>query len=241
MKRVFDLVISAIGLLMLSPILVVFMILVWLQDRHSPLYIAERVGKDSKSFKMVKLRSMIINAAKNGVDSTAEDDDRITRLGHIIRKYKLDELMQLWNVFVGDMSFVGPRPNVKRDVDLYTPEEKGLLQVRPGITDFSSIVFSDEGAILSGKIDPDLEYNRLIRPWKSRLGLIYIKNHNIFLDLRIILYTILTIFSKKTALNYVVVELEKLNVNKDIISISKRDAELVPMAPPGSDSIIENR
>jgi lipopolysaccharide/colanic/teichoic acid biosynthesis glycosyltransferase len=147
-KRIFDIVASATGLLVASPILLPVMFLVWKQDRHSPFYVAPRVGRGEKPFKMVKLRSMIINADKSGVDSTGSNDRRITPVGHFIRRYKLDELTQLWNVLKGDMSLVGPRPNVKRETDLYTLEEKKLLSVKPGITDFASIVFSDEGDIL---------------------------------------------------------------------------------------------
>ena len=181
MKRLFDILISLLGLIILSPVLLVFMYLVYHQDRHSPFYVAPRVGKDGLMFKMLKLRSMSINADKSGVDSTSVDDVRITPVGHKIRRYKLDEFTQLWNVLIGDMSLVGPRPNVVSDTDLYTDIEKGLLVVRPGITDFSSIVFSDEGEILEGREDPDLSYNQLIRPWKSRLGLIYIKNQSLLL------------------------------------------------------------
>ena len=111
---------------------------------------------------------MIINADSSGVDSTSATDSRITSIGHVIRRFKLDELTQLWNVFLGDMSLVGPRPNVRKETDLYTIPEKLLLTVRPGITDISSIIFSDEGDILANKKDPDLAYNQLIRPWKSR-------------------------------------------------------------------------
>ena len=118
---------------------------------------------------------MSISADKNGVNSTSLNDARITPVGHKIRKYKLDEFTQLWNVLIGDMSLVGPRPNVLVDTNLYTKVERKLLTVRPGITDFSSIVFSDEGKILENKKDPNLSYNQFIRPWKSRLGLIYIE------------------------------------------------------------------
>ena len=121
-------------------------------------------------FSIIKLRSMIVNADKNKVDSTAEDDVRITWVGHFVRKFKIDELTQLINVLFGNMSLVGPRPNVKAETDIYTPIEKKLLSFKPGIADFSSIVFSDEGKILKNSIDPDLEYNQLIRPGKSRLG-----------------------------------------------------------------------
>ena len=170
MKRLMDILASFFGLLLTSPILLTFMFLVWRQDGHSPFYIAPRMGKDEKPFRMVKLRSMVKNADRSGVDSTAADDMRITRVGHLIRKFKLDELTQLLNVLKGDMSLVGPRPNVQRETDLYTDSENKLLSVRPGITDFSSIVFSDEGDILEGQEDPDIAYNQLIRPGKSRLA-----------------------------------------------------------------------
>ena len=173
MKRLFDIFASAVGLLVFAPILLAVMFLVWWQDRRSPFYIAPRVGKDMRPFKMVKLRSMIANADASGVDSTSADDERITPVGHFIRRYKLDEVTQLWNVFKGDMSLVGPRPNVKRETDLYTDEEKRLLSVRPGITDFASIVFADESEILEGREDHDLAYNQLIRPYKSVRAILY--------------------------------------------------------------------
>jgi lipopolysaccharide/colanic/teichoic acid biosynthesis glycosyltransferase len=166
---------------------------------------------------------------------------RITPIGHKIRKYKLDELIQLWNVLIGDMSLVGPRPNVKTETNLYTDVERGLLSVRPGITDFSSIVFSDEGDILEGRDDPDLSYNQLIRPWKSRLGLIYIENQSIFLDIQLIFYTVVAIVSKQKALNWISEQLKRMNIDKNIISISRRNIELYPFPPPGSDEIVSAR
>ena len=147
MKRMFDILVSSVGLIIVSPLLIPVCILIWLQDYHSPFYVAPRVGRFGKVFKMIKLRSMIINADKSGVDSTAANDKRITKLGQFVRRYKLDELPQLINVLKGDMSLVGPRPNVKRDTDLYTDVEKGLLLAQPGITDMASIVFADEGEI----------------------------------------------------------------------------------------------
>ena len=174
-KRVFDFTAAFSGLLIFSPFLTVVIITIWLQDFKSPFYISDRVGKNEKVFSIVKLRSMVVDADKTGVDSTASNDARITVVGHVIRKYKLDELSQLWNVLKGDMSLVGPRPNVQRETNLYTQKEKELLQVKPGITDFASIVFADEGQILSDKENPDLAYNQLIRPGKSELGLFYIQ------------------------------------------------------------------
>jgi len=183
----------------------------------------------------------VVDADKSGVDSTSGNDMRITPIGHKIRRYKLDELIQLWNVLIGDMSLVGPRPNVKTETNLYTNVEKGLLLVRPGITDFSSIVFSDEGEILEDKDDPDLAYNQLIRPWKSRLGLAYIENQSIFLDMQIIFYTVVAIISKPKALTWVAKKLDNLNVDAGTVKVSKREVNLVPFPPPGSDEIVSSR
>jgi len=241
MKRLLDIVISLIGLACFAPILLLVSILVWSYDKKSPFYIAPRVGKKGVIFNMVKLRSMTVGANKAGVNSTSNNDLRITPIGRKIRKYKLDEFTQLWNVLLGDMSLVGPRPNVKTEVDLYTDVEKELLSVKPGITDFSSIVFSDEGKILEDKKNPDLAYNQLIRPWKSRLGLIYIKHQSILLDAEIIINTLFALISKRRVLNWVSKKLENLGVDKDIINISKRETELFPYLPPGSDQVINKK
>ena len=241
MKRLLDLSVSLLGLLIFSPLLLVVMFLVWNQDKKSPFYIASRVGKNKKNFNMVKLRSMIKNADKTGVDSTGLDDNRITPIGSFIRKYKLDELTQLWNVLIGNMSLVGPRPNVKNDTNLYTEVEKELLSVRPGITDFSSIVFSDEGEILNNKADPDISYNQLIRPWKSRLGLIYIKNQTFILDIKLIFFTLIAIFSKDFALKWLSNYLVYLGVDERVVLISQRQLDLYPFPPPGSEEIITSR
>jgi len=241
MKRLFDIFISLLGIVILSPVLLTFMYLVYRQDKHSPFYVASRVGKNGTMFKMIKLRSMSVNADKSGVDSTSADDIRITPIGHKIRRYKLDEFTQLWNVLIGDMSLVGPRPNVLSDTNLYTDIEKGLFIVRPGITDFSSIVFSDEGDILEGKDNPDLAYNQLIRPWKSRLGLIYIENQSFLLDIKIIIFTFISIISRQAALNWAANQLEKINSDPDVVNISKRKVELYPFPPPGLNKVVVTR
>ena len=241
MKRTFDIVISLLGLSILSPILWIFVILIWLQDFHSPFYVAPRVGRNGKLFRMVKLRSMVAYADKSGVDSTSTDDIRITWVGHIIRRYKLDEFSQLWNVLKGYLSLVGPRPNVQRDVALYTAEERHLIDIRPGITDISSIVFSDEGDILSGSDDPDLKYNQVIRPWKSRLGLLYVKKRWFFLDLQLIFLTVTAILSKKKALLGVQNILKQLKADNKLLDIASRQKALEPYPPPGSDKIVMNR
>jgi len=236
-KRIFDILFSLSGLLFFSPILILFLISVWRYDKKSPLYISPRIGKNSKIFNLIKIRTMTVDADKKGISSTSDDDTRIIPIGQKIRNYKIDELTQLFNVLIGNMSLVGPRPNVKTEVDLYTEIEKELLSVKPGITDFSSIVFSDEGKILENKENPDLSYNQLIRPWKSRLGLIYIKHKSIFLDLELIMFTVVALVSKPLALKWVVKKLEKFNVDQKIVEVAKRDKELYPFPPPGSDKI----
>jgi len=239
MKRLFDFLFSLFGLLVISPVLLVFVFLVWIQDFHSPFYVAPRVGKNGRLFEMVKLRSMVIGADKSGVNSTAAEDKRITAVGRLIRKFKLDEFTQLWNVLQGEMSLVGPRPQVRKDVELYTEEEKHLLDARPGITDFSSIVFSDEGDILAGVEDPDLLYNQIIRPWKSRLGLFYIANNSFALDIKLIVLTVFAIVSRPKALAGVVFLLRGLGANEQLIQVAGRKQSLLPYPPPGADAVVE--
>lgn len=241
MKRMVDIVFSFIGLLISSPILLIFAFFIWLQDYKNPLYIAPRVGKNNIIFKMYKLRSMVANADKTGVDSTSANDMRITAVGRLIRKFKLDEVTQLINVLKGDMSLVGPRPNVLRETQLYTKEEQKLLTVKPGITDFSSIVFSDEGEILKDQLDPDLAYNQLIRPWKSRLGILYIERRSLGLDIKIILYTLIAVLSREAALANVANELERISAPSELIKIARRSAKLEPTPPPGSDMVVASR
>lgn len=241
MKRLFDILASAIGLAVMSPVMWVFMFLIWRQDCHSPFYIAPRAGRFGKTFKMVKLRSMIVGADKTGVDSTSGEDPRITWVGHLIRRYKLDEFSQLWNVLRGDMSLVGPRPNVLREVAIYTEQERHLLDVRPGITDYSSIVFSDEGDILAGSDDPDLKYNQVIRPWKSRLGLLYVGKNSFFIDIRIIWLTIVAILSREKALKGLQPILRDLGTDGQLMRVSLRQDPLFPCPPPGSYQIVSSR
>jgi lipopolysaccharide/colanic/teichoic acid biosynthesis glycosyltransferase len=240
-KRFFDFTVSSVGLVLASPVLLPVMFLVWWQDKHSPFYVAPRVGRDGLPFKMIKLRSMVINADNSGIDSTAANDKRITPVGHFIRLYKFDELTQLWNVLKGDMSLVGPRPNVKRETDLYTPVEQELLRVKPGITDISSIVFSDEADILKDQADPDIAYNQLIRPGKSQLGLLYIENQSFALDLYLCYLTLVAIFSRKKALSGIQKILKSINAPEHVIQLAQRRQALVPAPPPGGDRLVTSR
>lgn len=241
MKRLVDILLGLIVLLCVSPILLIFCVLIYIQDFHNPLYLAQRVGRKERLFRMIKLRSMIVNADKSGVDSTANSDMRITRVGALVRKFKLDELTQLINVVKGDMSLVGPRPNVQRETDLYTPEEKRLLSVRPGITDLASIVFSDEGDILEGSADPDLDYNQLIRPGKGYLGLFYIGKRTIILDIRVMWLTAMAILNKQKALDGVIDILQRHDAPDDLIEMARRKTPLKPTPPPGAAHVVTDR
>ena len=239
LKRLTDICFSLIGLIIFSPVLLIFCFLIWLQDFNNPFYISSRVGRLNKDFKLIKLRSMVVNADSSGVDSTSTDDKRITKIGSLIRQFKIDEIPQLINVFLGQMSFVGPRPNVRSDVNLYTKKEELLLIVKPGITDFSSIIFSDEGEILAGSEDPDLKYNQIIRPWKSRLGILYIQNASFLLDFKLLIYTLVSIFWKDFIIELICKELRNIGADKRLIEICTRKETLTPHPPPGTDRIFK--
>lgn len=194
-KRVFDLLAAAAALLALSPVLAVIALRIKLHDGGSVLYAGRRVGRDGKVFGMYKFRTMVLNADTIGGSSTPDDDPRITPVGKLLRRYKLDELPQLLNVLKGEMSIVGPRPQVQWAVDLYTPEQREVLTVRPGITDYASVRFPNEGEILKGSTDPDRDYMEKIHPEKMRLSLEYVRARSFATDLKVIAQTAAAIFS----------------------------------------------
>lgn len=238
LKRAFDVVVSLSVLFLASPLLVCAMIAVWAQDRYSPFYMAKRVARTGGTFTMIKIRSMIVRAEASGVNSTGVHDNRITRVGQLIRKFKIDELSQFINVLFGDMSVVGPRPNTWRwGVELYTETEQAILSVRPGITDPSSIIFSDEGNILDGAENPDLLYNQIIRPWKNRLALWYIENMTLAMDFRIAWLTAVAIVNKRKAISGICALLEAGGADAELIAVCRRTAPLPPAPPPGGAEI----
>jgi len=234
MKRALDIAVSLAGLILTSPVLIAVTFAIWIYDFHSPFYVARRMARGGGMFRMIKFRSMVVNADRTGVNSTGAADRRITPVGRFVRAYKLDELAQLWNVLKGDMSLVGPRPQVKADADLYTDEERRLLSVRPGITDLASIVFSDEGDILGDSANPDLLYNQIIRPWKSRLALLCIDRQSLWLDLRLIALTALAIVSRPTALRYVEELVRELGADDLVSRMAARREPLLRYPPPGA-------
>jgi len=183
----------------------------------------------------VKFRSMVVNADKIGGTSTSATDRRITRAGNFVRKWKLDELIQLWNVLKGDMSLVGPRPQVQSEAALYTEAEKRMLSIRPGITDPASIVFSDEGEILKGSEDPDLLYNQVIRPWKSRLALAYIDHRSFLVDIWLIVLTFHALISKPAALQALRRLLQDWQLDPLVMRMAARQEPLLAYPPPGRD------
>lgn len=238
LKRPFDVLVAAGVLVVASPLLLGSMLAVWLQDRHSPFYMAPRVARGGGMFTMIKIRSMVVDAAKSGVNSTGANDKRVTAVGRFIRRYKIDELSQFINVMAGSMSVVGPRPNTRSwGTDLYTVEEMRLLDVRPGVTDLASIVFSDEGDILAGAEHADLRYNELIRPWKSRLSLFYIEHMSVGLDLHVCWLTALALLDKRKALDGVVSVLEKHGADPELIATARRTTPLRAFPPPGANEV----
>ncbi|OPJ66120.1 sugar transferase [Clostridium chromiireducens] len=190
-KRIFDLVCSTLGLIVLSPVFIFISIRIK-SGSDGPIFFKQiRVGEKSKEFEILKFRTMVVDAEKLGRQITVGNDSRITKIGAFLRKYKLDELPQLINVFKGDMSLVGPRPEVPRYVKLYDEKQRKVLEVKPGITDLASIRYRDENELLGEAENPDEFYINTIMPDKLALNLEYISRNNIFLDIYIILQTII--------------------------------------------------
>jgi lipopolysaccharide/colanic/teichoic acid biosynthesis glycosyltransferase len=232
-KRLVDISIALTLLLITLPIQLVALFAIYRQDGYSPLFMQPRAARGGGYFSIYKMRTMVQGADKTGVDATSSDS-RVTPLGAFLRRCKLDELPQLWNVLVGDMSLVGPRPQIKRYVDLYTKEEEHLLDTRPGITDFSSIVFSDQAEILEGTTDPNQTYLELIRPWKSRMGLFYNANHRLWVDVALMFLTALNSISRPVTLRCIAWILQHLGAPAELVEVARRDKPLTPSLPPGA-------
>ena len=193
-KRLFDIVSSGIGLLCLAPVFVVMAIWIKLDSRGPVFYRQTRVGRYGRDFRIFKFRSMRVGSDKGRQITVGERAPRITRSGYFIRRYKIDELPQLINVFLGDMSVVGPRPEVRKYVDLYSEEQRKVFQVRPGITDLASIKYRNENELLSQVDDPDTYYIDVIMPDKLAINLEYIRHQSFMGDIKIIFNTLFKIF-----------------------------------------------
>jgi lipopolysaccharide/colanic/teichoic acid biosynthesis glycosyltransferase len=190
-KRIFDLIFSLVGLVFCFPIFIIVAVLIKLDSKGPVFFRQERIGKNFKSFKIYKFRTMENDAGEERPKITVGGDSRITGMGKFLRKHKIDELPQLFNVLKGEMSFVGPRPEVKEYVQLFKSDYKKLLRIRPGITDPASIKYSDEESVLAFSEDWEEEYKKKILPEKIDLSLRYVENHDIMTDLKLILKTIL--------------------------------------------------
>lgn len=192
-KRGFDIFFAFVGILFLLPIYTLIAILIKIDSKGSIVYKQERIGEKGIPFKVFKFRTMKPNSFAKGTLTIGSRDARVTRVGYYLRKYKLDELPQLFNVLMGDMSFVGPRPEIRKYTDLYTEEQRKILDVKPGITDYASIKFRNENDILAVSDDPEKLYIEKIMPQKIELNMMYINDYNILKDIRIILETFYTI------------------------------------------------
>ena len=188
-KRLFDLSVSLVGIIFLLPVFLIIALLVKIESAGTLFFIQQRVGRHGELFRLVKFRTMYSGHEGNNI--TVKGESRITPLGTFLRKYKLDELPELWNVLKGDMSFVGPRPDVPGYADRLTGEERKILELRPGITGPASMKYSNEEELLALQPDPIKYNNEVIWPDKVRINLEYLKNRNFFLDLKIIIYTVL--------------------------------------------------
>lgn len=203
-KRILDLIIATGTLIFFSPVLIVVGFLIKIKDGDPIFYRGLRVGQHGICFYMLKFRTMVTDADKIGGPSTPNNDPRLTGIGAALRKYKIDEIPQLINVLKGDMSLVGPRPEVPQYVELYSHEEKKILTVRPGITDWASLWNSDEGAVLVGTHDPEQTYLEKIRPTKIRLQLEYIHHRSLMIDLAILIKTIYCVILKKPSKSFTI-------------------------------------
>lgn len=223
--NLFNFLVASLLFIIVLPIIIIFSFLIYFEDKSNPIYLGKRVGKNFANFNLFKLRSMNITK-EVGFQSTSVNDTRILKVGRFIRSTKIDELPQILNVLLGHINFVGPRPNVKDEVNKYVKLEQKLLEFKPGITDFSSIVFSDEGQILSNSSDPDLDYNLLIRPRKNILALLYFQDRSILSDFYIIVLTVLNMFNRKLTLSLIYKFMKKRYSNHDLKFIL-RDENLI--------------
>ena len=194
LKRLFDIGFSLFGLLLLFPLFIVIGVLIAIDSKGGVFYFQSRVGKDNKDFKLIKFRSMRKNSDRDSLLTVGNDDARITKIGALLRRYKLDELPQLFNVLIGNMSFVGPRPEVRKYVNLYSKEQMKVLQVKPGITDLASLTYFEENESLAKADDFEKTYIEIIMPHKLKLNAEYINKATISNDIQLIIKTINRIF-----------------------------------------------
>lgn len=235
--RLIDIIGGLVGLILSMPFILIATVLIWLEDRHNPFYVAERIGAGGKPFKFLKLRSISVKSGVRPDEIITARDPRVTRLGHWIRASKVDELPQFWHVLRGQMSLVGPRANVQAIVDAFTEEEMRIISVKPGVTDLASIVFLNLGKVLEESDNPKQDYNRLVRPWKSRLALLYVDHQSPALAIRILWLTVLAFINHQRALEGVARISLRFKADPKLARIVRREEQLAPCAPPGAEIV----
>ncbi len=226
-KRLFDVVLAAAGTIVTAPIIVASAVTIWLGDRRSPLYSTQRIGRHGVPFQLIKLRTMKVGADRLGPATARTGDPRITGIGAFLRKTKIDELPQFWNVLHGDMSLVGPRSTLDRIVAGYTPElKKIVLSVRPGVTGLGSVVFADLDAIMANSVDPEGDYRRLVFPWIGRLEHLYVERGTLATDLVLVGLTILNIVSRSATLRLTSRLVRGLGGDAKLVSMAAREHDI---------------
>ncbi|RMF07514.1 MAG: sugar transferase [Alphaproteobacteria bacterium] len=236
--RLIDIAGGLVGTILGAPFILLAMIAIWLEDFHNPFYIAERIGAGGRPFRFIKLRSISMKKNVKPDEIISSRDPRVTRLGHFLRASKIDELPQFWHVLAGQMSLVGPRANVRSIVDAFTEEERRIISIKPGITDLASIVFMNLGKVLEHSENPKLDYNRLVRPWKSRLALIYVDNASVGLALRILWLTVVAFFSQQAALRGVARIADAYHPDPKLAQAVLSRDRLEPYPPPGASEVV---
>ena len=196
LKRIFDVIFSTLGLILLSPFHILIAILIKLDSNGPVLYVQDRVGLLNSNFKIYKYRTMYVESDKLGLLTLGEEDSRVTKIGLYLRKYKIDELPQLMNVLIGNMSFVGPRPEIRKYVNYYSKEDMQILKIKPGVTGYASIKYINETEILEQSSDPEKVYIEEIMPDKIKLNKVYISKNNIIIDFIIIIKTLSKMVSR---------------------------------------------
>lgn len=221
MKRLFDIFVSFTGLLILSPLFLILSLLIVIDSRGGVFFRQARVGKNGKMFRIFKFRSMKPNSENKGSFNVSDKDDRITRVGHFLRKSKLDELPQLINVFIGNMSLVGPRPELKVYVDMYEGDERRVLDLKPGITDWASLANMAQYKQITASSDPDAYYVKVLRPLKVKLQLYYWEHHSLFNDFSCLMWTAIKVITRSKKLPKKVQRI----VDEHYAELEKEDAE----------------
>ncbi len=220
--RIGEAALALIALTLAIPVLALAVCAIWIEDRGPLLYRAERVGRGGQCFAMLKLRTMVADADLLGGRLAPDSDPRVTRAGRVLRRWKIDELPQFWNVLRGEMAIVGPRPDLPCGVELYSAQERQLLVVRPGITCFASLVFLDEGRLLDSVPDPLAHYEAAIRPLKHRLGLLYLETRSLRRDAAIVMLTALALPARPFALRRLAAMLHAAGAASDLVQLARR-------------------